>query len=297
MGLIVGGPAPDFVFEDQGRITSLTALRGAPVIVSFPAAEHRASQPVLQRLEFEGVRLVVLAPTEVGVAERYGVRRSSAVFVVSSGGDVIWRHVEGDAIETVSPKSISRREFVAAIFAASIAVTLATDVMHAATIAQEPPAADYFVDVAFVVNGRPARLTLDPRVTLLDVLREQLHLTGSRKGCDHGQCGACTVHVDSQRVLSCLMLAATVAGRSITTIEGLAKGERLHPMQQAFIDHDGFQCGYCTSGQIMSAVALLHEPCGPDDDDVRECMSGNICRCGAYPGIVAAVQSVRGNRT
>src|SRR5205823_843148 len=113
----------------------------------------------------------------------------------------------------------------------------------------------------------------DPRVTLLDALREHLHLTGSKKGCDHGQCGACTVHVDGRRVLSCLTLAATVQGRSITTIEGLAQGERLHPMQQAFIERDAFQCGYCTAGQIMSAVALLREPCGPDDDDVREGMS------------------------
>src|SRR5437763_15357526 len=127
-----------------------------------------------------------------------------------------------------------------------------------------------FVDVMMAVNGRSVRMTLDPRVTLLDALREHLRLTGTKKGCDHGQCGACTVHVDARRVLSCLTLAATVQGRSITTIEGLAEGERLHPMQQAFIEHDGFQCGYCTAGQIMSAVALLREPCGADDDDVRE---------------------------
>jgi xanthine dehydrogenase YagT iron-sulfur-binding subunit len=147
------------------------------------------------------------------------------------------------------------------------------------------------------VNGRQARLAVDPRVTLVDALRERLHLTGTKKGCDHGQCGACTVLVDGRRVLSCLTLAATVQGRAITTIEGLAQYDVLHPVQQAFIDHDGFQCGYCTAGQIMSAVALLEEPCGPRDDDVRECMSGNICRCGAYPGIVAAVQAVRRDRS
>ena len=143
------------------------------------------------------------------------------------------------------------------------------------------------------VNGRTARLELDPRVTLLDALREHLQLTGTKKGCDHGQCGACTVHVGGRRVLACLMLAASAQGKPITTIEGLARDGELHPMQQAFIDRDGFQCGYCTSGQIMSAVALLGERCGPDDADVREHMSGNLCRCGAYPNIVAAVQSVR----
>jgi xanthine dehydrogenase YagT iron-sulfur-binding subunit len=147
------------------------------------------------------------------------------------------------------------------------------------------------------VNGRTATLSLDPRTTLLDALRESMHLTGTKKGCDHGQCGACTVHINGRRVLSCLTLAAMAQGQKITTIEGLAHGETLHPMQQAFIDHDGFQCGYCTPGQIMSAAALLTEPCGLTDDDVRECMSGNICRCGAYPNIVAAVQAVRAHST
>jgi len=152
------------------------------------------------------------------------------------------------------------------------------------------------VQVTAIVNGTLAHLTVDPRVTLLDALRERLHLTGSKKGCDHGQCGACTVHIEGRRVLSCLTLAATINGKRVTTIEGLAAGGELHPMQQAFIEHDAFQCGYCTSGQIMSAVALLEEDCGANDDDVRERMSGNICRCGAYPGIVAAVQSVRKRR-
>src|SRR5438552_992602 len=152
------------------------------------------------------------------------------------------------------------------------------------------------IPITLQVNGATHQLAIDTRVTLLDALREHLGLTGTKKGCDHGQCGACTVHVDGRRVLSCLTLAVAAQGTAITSIEGLADGDRLHPMQQAFIDHDGFQCGYCTSGQIMSAVALLGEPCGAADDDVRECMSGNICRCGAYPGIVAAVQSVRGRR-
>jgi xanthine dehydrogenase YagT iron-sulfur-binding subunit len=151
------------------------------------------------------------------------------------------------------------------------------------------------VDLALTVNGRTIRLSLDSRVTLLDALRESLTLTGTKKGCDHGQCGACTVHIDGRRVLSCLTLAASTQGTSIMTVEGLAASERLHPIQQAFIEEDGFQCGYCTAGQIMSAVALLGEPCGPSDDDVRESMSGNLCRCGAYAGIVAAIQSVRRN--
>ena len=158
------------------------------------------------------------------------------------------------------------------------------------------PTTGNLVDVEFRLNGRAARLRVDPRVTLLDALRERLGLTGSKKGCDRGQCGACTVHVDGRRVLGCLTLAATVHGRSVTTIEGLARGERLHPMQQAFIDSDGFQCGFCTSGQIMSAVALIREGHAGSAAEIREHMSGNICRCGAYPNIVQAVSTVAGTR-
>ncbi|HEX5418405.1 MAG TPA: (2Fe-2S)-binding protein [Gammaproteobacteria bacterium] len=154
-------------------------------------------------------------------------------------------------------------------------------------------AAGEWVDVSFQINGAAVRLRLDPRVTLLDALREHLALTGTKKSCDHGQCGACTVHVEGRRVLACLTLAASIEGRAVTTIEGLAQGDALHPVQQAFLDYDGFQCGYCTPGQIMSAAALLEEGCGASDDDVREQMSGNLCRCGAYPNIVAAIQSVR----
>jgi xanthine dehydrogenase YagT iron-sulfur-binding subunit len=156
-----------------------------------------------------------------------------------------------------------------------------------------PPLPRASLPVMLRVNGREHRLELDARVTLLDALREDLGLTGTKKGCDHGACGACTVHVDGRRVNSCLMLAVTADGRSITTIEGLATdGEALHPMQQAFIDHDAFQCGYCTPGQIMSAVACIQEGHAGSEAVVREYMSGNLCRCGAYPNIVAAVRSV-----
>jgi xanthine dehydrogenase YagT iron-sulfur-binding subunit len=143
------------------------------------------------------------------------------------------------------------------------------------------------------INGQEHHVQLEPRVTLLDALRENIHLFGTKKGCDHGQCGACTVHVNGRRVNSCLTFAIMHQGDEITTIEGLEKNGELHPVQAAFLEHDGFQCGYCTAGQMMSAAALLKEPCGASDDDVRECMSGNICRCGAYTNIVAAVQQAR----
>jgi xanthine dehydrogenase YagT iron-sulfur-binding subunit len=174
------------------------------------------------------------------------------------------------------------------------------------------PAAENLLKVALKVNGATKNLEIDSRVVLLDALRERLALTGTKKGCDQGQCGACTVLVDGRRVLSCLTLAASVEGKEVTTIEGLAKGDQLHPMQAAFIKYDGFQCGYCTSGQICSAVALLEEARRGDvshvtedvnvtttrltDDEIRERMSGNICRCGAYPGIVAAIQEVHSGR-
>jgi xanthine dehydrogenase YagT iron-sulfur-binding subunit len=149
--------------------------------------------------------------------------------------------------------------------------------------------------IKLTVNGAPQAITVDVRTSLLDLLRERLQLTGTKKGCDHGQCGACTVHVNGKRVTSCLTLAVMHDGEEITTIEGLGTPDNLHPMQAAFVACDGYQCGYCTSGQIMSAVALLKEPCGPDDAAVKELMSGNICRCGAYANIVAAIQQVRKN--
>jgi xanthine dehydrogenase YagT iron-sulfur-binding subunit len=157
-----------------------------------------------------------------------------------------------------------------------------------------PPVAP--VAIKLQVNGKEHTLEVEPRVTLLDALRERLGLTGSKKGCDMGQCGACTVLVDDRRVNACLTLAVMQQGKRITTIEGLAQGDTLHPMQQAFIEHDAFQCGYCTPGQIMSAVGFSREQWGQSDADIREGMCGNICRCGAYPHIVAAVRDGRGKK-
>jgi xanthine dehydrogenase YagT iron-sulfur-binding subunit len=152
------------------------------------------------------------------------------------------------------------------------------------------------VAVMLRVNGSARRLQLDSRVTLLDALREHLDLVGTKKGCDQGACGACTVLVDGKRVLSCLTLAAQCEGREVTTIEGLTRDGELHPLQEAFIRHDGFQCGYCTPGQIMSAVALLDEGRAGSDEEIREFMSGNLCRCGAYPNIVAAIREIAAKR-
>ncbi len=190
------------------------------------------------------------------------------------------------------------------------ALSPSPDAVVAATAAG--PAAENLVKVALKINGATKTLEVDSRVVLLDALRERLGLTGSKKGCDQGQCGACTVLVDGRRVLSCLTLAATVEGREVTTIEGLAQGDELHPMQAAFIKYDGFQCGYCTPGQICSAVGLLAEARRGEvshvtedvtatttrltDDEIRERMSGNICRCGAYPKIVAAIQEVHSGK-
>ena len=185
---------------------------------------------------------------------------------------------------------LSRREFIGSAIAAGGAIGLAMNPVRA------DEAASPTIPISLHVNGRDHRLSLDPRVTLLDALREQLHLTGTKKGCDHGQCGACTVLIDGRRVYSCLTLAIVAVGAKVTTIEGLADGDRLHPVQEAFIEHDAFQCGYCTSGQICSAVGLLSEGHAKTDDEVRELMSGNICRCGAYPNIVAAIQDARAKK-
>jgi xanthine dehydrogenase YagT iron-sulfur-binding subunit len=191
----------------------------------------------------------------------------------------------------------TRRTFISRLGMAGLLATTArvTTAFGQSSVKEQSASAESkdAIPVTLTVNGKRHDLRIDPRTTLLDCLREHLHLTGSKKGCDHGQCGACTVHINGRRQLSCLAFAALHEGDEITTIEGIGQPEKMHPMQAAFVETDAYQCGYCTSGQIMSAVALLKEPCGADDAEVKEFMSGNICRCGAYQNIVAAIQKVR----
>ena len=194
-----------------------------------------------------------------------------------------------------SSPSPARRNFLKQS-SAMVALALAPPtILKAGDKKVEDQIAGYFekVPVKLEINGKAHALSIEPRVTLLDLLREQLHLTGTKKGCDHGQCGACTVHINGKRVNSCLTLAVMQNGNKITTIEGLANGDELHPMQEAFIKHDGFQCGYCTPGQIMSAVACVKEGHADTDEDIREFMSGNICRCGCYTNIVDAIKDAK----
>jgi xanthine dehydrogenase YagT iron-sulfur-binding subunit len=192
--------------------------------------------------------------------------------------------------------SVTRRALLAGTAASGLAIGsrrgLADDTTPIAGGSQQnaPPAPDDHVSIVLQVNGRTMPLTVEPRTSLLDALREYAGLTGTKKGCDRGACGACTVHIDGRRVVSCLTLAMRCQGKAITTIEGLSSGGDLHPVQAAFLHQDGFQCGYCTPGQIMSAAALIREGHAGSDTDIREWMSGNICRCGAYPNIVAAIR-------
>ena len=207
-----------------------------------------------------------------------------------------------DARPMTTLEKLSRRAFLTRASATGVATTATAIAVPAANTpaeiageAVEPetrpiPGA---IPVILKVNGETHQVQIDPRATLLDTLRETLHLTGTKKGCDHGQCGACTVHINGRRANSCLLFAAMQQNTEITTIEGLGTPERMHPLQAAFVEHDAYQCGYCTSGQIMSGAAMLHESWGPGDSEVKEALSGNICRCGSYPNIVAAVQAVR----
>jgi xanthine dehydrogenase YagT iron-sulfur-binding subunit len=317
----IGDAAPDFALIQSGADSSqmLSELRGSTVLVILasahwdPVQEELAGMYAVDAGTHAAIRIV--SDTRPEIARLFGVCDTTALFVVDEQGVIRWRYVSGvDAIPQSSiPKPLApepppsvqsgliatRREFMQAALAgaAVLAAALAPREVHAALSSLDGLPSDRIAPqpVTLNINGKTVALNLEPRVTLLDALREYAGITGTKKGCDHGQCGACTVHIDGRRVLSCMTFAVMQQGRQITTIEGLARGETLDPMQQAFITHDGFQCGYCTSGQIMSAMAVVREPWGPSDDDVREAMSGNICRCGAYPGIVAAVQSVRAN--
>jgi xanthine dehydrogenase YagT iron-sulfur-binding subunit len=213
---------------------------------------------------------------------------------------------DGDDKPMTSLERLSRRAFLSRAGAMGVASATATFAAPiSAATGSEPTKQEVTSEAAAIipgsipvtlrVNGETHAVRIDSRATVLDTLRETLQLTGTKKGCDHGQCGACTVHIDGRRVNSCLLFAAMQQRKEITTIEGLGTPEKMHPMQAAFVEHDGYQCGYCTSGQIMSATAMLRESCGPKDKDVQEALSGNICRCGAYPNIVAAVQACRRN--
>jgi xanthine dehydrogenase YagT iron-sulfur-binding subunit len=336
----IGAPAPDFsVALPDGGFTTLSALRGQPVILAFAPREwdpwrshqlahfHSVARQLpgaaeLVAVSIDGawcratfpdgtVNVPMLGdlPADGGVAARYGVHGDAVVFLIDAAGMIVWRHAGTASLapriddllaalgvpEPTRGRPIgrrpTRREFLTAALAVACALALSPRLVHASR-GTEPVAAPGQT-VTLRINGESISLDLEPRVTLLDALREYAGLTGTKKGCDHGQCGACTVHVNGRRQLSCLTFAVMHQRDEITTIEGLANGSALHPMQAAFVANDGFQCGYCTPGQIMSATALLHEPCGSTDADVKECMSGNLCRCGAYPGIVAAIQSVR----
>jgi xanthine dehydrogenase YagT iron-sulfur-binding subunit len=206
-------------------------------------------------------------------------------------------HSRSDGVDEFSILSHprTRREFIKRIAGTSVAIAIGPNVLTSTSVGQPVSsgttiATSESVKVNLRINAKKYALDFDPRVTLLDALRERLRFTGSKKGCDHGQCGACTVLVNGRRINSSLTLAVVHEGDEITTIEGLANGDELHPMQTAFIEHDGFQCGYCTPGQICSAVACVNEGHADSDDDIREWMSGNICRCGAYPNILAAIK-------
>jgi len=202
------------------------------------------------------------------------------------------RSCEG-ADENCNQHNEARRHFLKQTSLLTAMALAPPTLIKAGELDEKVAAAFEKVKITLEINGKKQKVAVEPRETLLDFLREKQNLTGTKKGCDYGQCGACTVHVNGERVLSCLSLAVMQDGKKITTIEGLADGDKLHPMQEAFIKHDGFQCGYCTPGQIMSAVACIREGRASSQDEIREFMSGNICRCGAYPNIVNAIMEVK----
>ena len=325
------GPAPDLSFQLAPPLEGASELGGTTTVLAFCAAfSGSVTEELRAELRGLGAKLVAIHPRgglliapddeprplapAPHLWEAYEVRRPErggpgiTVLLVDPQRRIRFRR-EGDALLPVeqallkalrsavaSTRGIGRRELIVN----AIALALAAALLEACATEQrkggDSPAAggSGLVEVPLIVNGQKRTLRIEPRVTLLDALRENLGLTGTKKGCAMGQCGACTLLVNCKRVDSCLALAVQHEGRSITTIEGLADGDELHPMQQAFLDHDAFQCGYCTPGQILSAIGLLKEGGGRNDDEIREGMSGNICRCGAYPNIVDAVRSAKG---
>jgi xanthine dehydrogenase YagT iron-sulfur-binding subunit len=325
------GPAPDLSFQLAPPHEGASELSGTTSVLAFCAGfSGSVTEELRAELRGLGAKLVAIHPRggmliapddeprplvpAPHLWDAFEVRRPErggpglTVLLVDAQRRIRFRR-EGDAVVPAeqalltalrsaasSTRGIGRRELIVN----AIALALGAALLEACATSQrkggDSLATDGpgLVEVPLIVNGQKKTLRIEPRVTLLDALRENLGLTGTKKGCDMGQCGACTVLVDGKRVDSCLALAVQHEGRSITTIEGLANGEDLHPMQQAFLDYDAFQCGYCTPGQILSAIGLLKEGGGRTDDEIREGMSGNICRCGAYPNIVDAVRSAKG---
>ncbi len=315
--------------DREGRRCSLYDVGGRPVVAAFMPEVPRTAVREDMRAELRGLgaALVVVTPAAICLVapddpvrllepvapedrparlyKKVGAHPArTTLVVVAEDGEVLWRRETADLIGALARAAAirqgsglfpTRREAMVSALIGALAVAVLPRAAHArdADPAAPAPQSDGVVRFSLWVNGKEMPLAVEPRVSLLDALREDLGLTGTKKGCDHGQCGACTVHVDGKRVLSCLSLAIMHQGQKITTIEGLGAGERLHPMQAAFLDHDAFQCGFCTPGQIMSAVACLKEGHVKGPDDVRELMSGNLCRCGAYPNIVAAIEQVR----
>jgi xanthine dehydrogenase YagT iron-sulfur-binding subunit len=311
-----------FAREAPEAIAGLRAqLRGlgAELVVLSPAGVWtlRADDPVERLVAADAAEVAAEAAARYGVADGH-----DAVFVVDGKGVLRFAHRPDQPLTPVAARLADALAIAAeAVHARDhqrakdrvlftrrewnvtcLVVGFATAYLSSCKRTREPPApppaapapaVPATVDVTLTINGRAKKLAIDPRASLLDTLRETLGLTGTKKGCDAGQCGACTVLHGGKRITSCLTLAVMAQGKDVTTIEGLAKGDELHPMQAAFVEHDGLQCGYCTPGQIMSAVGLLGEGRAKTDDEVREQMSGNLCRCGAYPNIVAAIQAAR----
>jgi xanthine dehydrogenase YagT iron-sulfur-binding subunit len=307
--IAVLAPGLPFDASDEDFLRAELRGLGAALLVITPQSAWLvgADDPMV---EVEAVheahapsRLFTLLVTLLGVDPG-----RTTIVIQGDDGTIRWRHETGDLVDALARAAtirrtapalrVSRREVLVSALVGAVAAAVMPRLAHARAPDGAAPttpaqAGSVTTRVVLEVNGHKESLDIEPRVSLLDALRETLGLTGSKKGCDHGQCGACTVLVDGRRTLSCLSLAVMHDGAKVTTIEGLALGDKLHPVQAAFLEHDAFQCGYCTPGQIMSAVGCLSEGRARTANEIREAMSGNICRCGAYPNIVAAIAAVR----